>query len=593
MSKFNFNMFDYANPVTPEFVEVTDPSHPWVKLGADNAYPHYLENLYTGSSIHSAIVKGVAEMIYGHGLTSPNKDEHVEQYLQVKAMFADENCLKRVCFDFKLYGQAYLNVIYSEDRTRISAVHHIPAANIRSGQCDDEGLVNTFYHSTNWLEVTQGRQEPNAIPAFSTTDRVAASQCLHLMQYSPISYYYGVCDYIGSQRYIDLDREISEFHLSNIRSGLFPSMVISFNNGVPSQEERADMERLLYDKFGGATNAGKFLMTFNDSQENAPTIEAFQPTDPQKTYEFMSKEVVAKILSGHRVTSPLLFGVRDEGGGFGSNADEMRDAYDLFSRTVVQPMQEKILEGLQRLFSVNNIILPMEFERLVPASFVEQKEEPLQDTPHTFSAESKKISQGQGDVWLNHLKFKASLPDEKWVEIAREPVTDHNVDARIHERQHFYNLRDYENFKEPSEWGDVTGPKGTQFALRYAYEQTDNTPRKHGSREFCEEMMKLSDSGALYRYEDINDMSDDGVNAQFAASGESSYSIFEFKGGVYCRHGFVRAIFASQADTTLSREELKEEWDEVMRRVGANPYVPGVGIEREAPNQMPNRASLK
>jgi hypothetical protein len=106
-------------------------------------------------------------------------------------------------------------------------------------------------------------------------------------------------------------------------------------------------------------------------------------------------------------------------------------------------------------------------------------------------------------------------------------------------------------------------------------------------------MMQLSNQGALYRYEDINDMSDDGVNSQFAAAGESRYDIFEFKGGVYCRHGWVRAIFASQSDQTLTREELEAEWDDVMRRVGANPYVPGVGEERVAPNQMPNRASLK
>ena len=66
-----------------------------------------------------------------------------------------------------------------------------------------------------------------------------------------------------------------------------------------------------------------------------------------------------------------------------------------------------------------------------------------------------------------------------------------------------------------------------------------------------------------------------------------------FKGGVYCRHGWVRVIYASQLDREVSREQLAAEWDEVMKRVGANPYVPGVGIERVAPNQMPNRASLK
>lgn len=585
-------MLDYANPVTPEFVELVDQQYPWVRLGADNMYPHYLENLYTGSAINSAVIKGIADMIYGHGLTSPVKDEYVDQYLAIAGLFGDGTCLKRACFDFKLYGQCYLNVIYSQDRSRIVEVHHLPGACVRSGQVNDEGVVETYYYSNEWGQVNEGRLEPKAIPSFSTQDRTAASQCLHIKNFSPISYYYGVCDYIGSQRYIELDRDISEFHLSNIRSGLFPSLLISFNNGVPTAEEQADLERMLYNKFGGATNAGKFLMTFNDSQENAPTIESFQPTDPQKTYEFMSKEVVAKILSGHRVTSPLLFGVRDEGGGFGSNADEMRDAYDLLSRTVIQPMQEEILRGLQPLLSVNQIVIPVEFERLVPASFIEQKEE----EPAPPMAFSKQISQDQGKTWLSSLEYKASLPTNTFFELKRELVEDHQVDRRIHTRRMFYD--DYANYKEPSEWGDVTGPNGTQFALRYAYAQTDNTPKQYGSRDFCVEMMKLSDQGAIYRFEDISiedkgSMSSDGVNGDFAPSGEDEYDIFEFKGGVYCRHGWTRVIFASQADETLTKEELSAEWDEVMKRVGANPYVKPIGVEREAPNQMPNRASLK
>ena len=593
--KFHLNMFDYANPVTPEFVEVAEQSRPWIRMGDDNLYPHYLENLYTGSAIHSAVVKGCADMIYAHGLSSPQQDKHVEQYLALMELFKDKTCLRRVCFDYKLYGMAYLNVIYTADRSKIAEVHHLPAANVRSGKVNDEGRVETFYYCTEWTEATQGRIEPQPIPAFSAQDRTAASQCLQIKQFSPISFYYGVCDYIGSQRYIELDRDISEFHLSNIRSGLFPSLIMNFNNGVPDEEERRELERMIYDKFGGATNAGKFLMTFNDSAENAPTIEAFTPSDPQQVYAFMSSEVVTKILSGHRVTSPLLFGIRDEGGGFGSNADEMRDGYDLFYNTVILPMQENILQSLSPLLSVNNIVLPIEFGKLMPAAFFESAPEPT--TPTMMSKQtSDKINLNQSQIWLEHLKYKVSPMPVGWVEVKRELVEDHRVDRRIHERQMFYE--DYANFKEPSEWGDVTGPNGTQFALRYQYAETDSTPRQFGSREFCDDMMRLSDQGALYRYEDIalgesGSMSNDGVNGQFAAANESRYDIFEFKGGKYCRHGWVRAIFASQADETLTREELEAEWDEVMQRVGANPYVPGVGIEREAPNQMPNRASLK
>ena len=133
--------------------------------------------------------------------------------------------------------------------------------------------------------------------------------------------------------------------------------------------------------------------------------------------------------------------------------------------------------------------------------------------PAVTMSQQNKISKAQGDVWKNHLKFKASPMTETWVEVKREFVEDTRVDRRIHERRLFYD--EYANFQEPSEWGDVTGPDGTQFALRYEYAQTDNTPRQYGSREFCEDMMQLADSGAKYRYEDIADMSNEDVKQKF------------------------------------------------------------------------------
>lgn len=588
--KHQFNFVQYANPVTPEFVEQLDQQQPWVRLGQDNLYPHYLETLLAGSAMHGAIVKGVADMIYGKGLVSEHMDDHTDQYLKLKDLLHD-SCLRRMAYDLKLYGQCYVQVIYSVDRSKIAETHHMPAACIRAGQQNDEGLVDTYYYSNDWTDSRNPGFEPQVIPAFSAQDRTAASQLLHIKGYSSIGDYYGVPDYLGSTRYIELDRDISELYLSSIKSGLFPSLVISFNNGVPTDEERIEMERLLYDKFGGATNAGKFLMTFNDSQDNAPTIETLQAPDVQKTYEFMAEEVMAKILSGHRVTSPLLFGLRDTGGGFGSNADEMRDAYDLFTHTVIKPFQSVLLDGLRPLLSVNSIVLPVEFGVLQPATFLDldaKAEAPAQQ--HNFS-KPKRISETQGDVWLNRLKFAHAGPNPNWVLVKQESVGDTNFDRRLHTRRNFAEssgtLASYDRHTEGSDWGDVIGPDGTMFAVRYMYSQNDSTSEsKTGvSRDFCQKMVALSEDGVMYRYEDIADMSDDGINNEFAAAGASTYDIFEWKGGTNCYHGWVRLVFAAQEDN-LSPEELESKWDDVMQRVGNNPYVEPVGIEAVRPIDM-------
>lgn len=169
-----------------------------------------------------------------------------------------------------------------------------------------------------------------------------------------------------------------------------------------------------------------------------------------------------------------------------------------------------------------------------------------------------------------------------------ERVDDTSIDHRIHNRMEF-GLDDYDNHDLYSEWGDVVSPKGYHFALRYQYSTNDSTVEsKTGvSRDFCQEMVALSEDGTMYRYEDIADMSADGINGQFAAKGESSYDIFEHKGGINCYHSWWRVIFVYAPDGDVSSEGIEEvlssEWDAAMRRVGNNPYVPQKGSEANRP----------
>ena len=120
-----FSAMPFAPSASPVFEESSQKE--WVSMGQDNLWPVYLEELMLGSGMHNAIIKGVADMIYGHGLDAVNKDNHIEQWLRLKMLVGDETCLKRAALDLKLYGQCYLNPIWSQDRTTISEVHHVPA----------------------------------------------------------------------------------------------------------------------------------------------------------------------------------------------------------------------------------------------------------------------------------------------------------------------------------------------------------------------------------------------------------------------------------------------------------------------------------
>ena len=385
MSKQDFSLLGMPVHDTPLFKE--QQGSDWITYGADDCYAGYLEYLYLGSSIHSAIVNGVGAMVYGEGLDAHDRDENDgsrEQWLRLQTLLGDSDTdlLRKIALDVKLYGQAYVNTIWNRSRTQIAKMKHIPVHTLRAGVADSDGNIDLWYYKTDWHD-QKSRSKPLAIRSFSDTDRTEASRILQIKRYAPSFHYYGLPDYVGSTGYVELDHEIQAFHLNNIKNGLFPSMLMSFNNGVPTDEERRMIEQKVMEKFQGSQGAGKVLITFNDGADTAPTFTPVTSNASDTMYEYLSSEVTRKVLSGHRVTSPLLFGVRGDGTGFGNNADELRDSYSLFTNTVVGPMQDLILRSLAPVFATNGISLDLFFRPLKPADFLDLTQKGGQDEPAT------------------------------------------------------------------------------------------------------------------------------------------------------------------------------------------------------------------
>ena len=369
----NLDLIKLSHYNIPHLIE--DNKNDWISFGEDNLYPNYLLDLFLGSAINGALVKSIGAMIYGEGLAATDadeSDEKKESYLRLTELLhnSDDDVLKDLALDLKLFGGCYVNVIWSRDRSKIAKMKHIPAQYIRSGKMVD-GEIDTYYYSADWSKVRKAEYRPRPYRAFSVEDRSNASQILMIRDKNPALFYGFAPDYVAATDYIQLDLEIAQFHLSNISNGMFPSMAINFANGVPSDEERRTIERQITQKFTSSKAAGKILITFNDGKETAPEIVPIDSNGASENYQFLSKEVVNKVLSGHRVTSPLLFGIRAEGGGLGSNADELRDAFSLFTNTVIVPFQSTLIRGLEKIFRVNDINLDLYFKSLKPADFID------------------------------------------------------------------------------------------------------------------------------------------------------------------------------------------------------------------------------
>ena len=540
----------------------------WIDYGFNNLFPQHLITLYYNSPIHNALTNSIAYMIEGQGTGT-----------------ILDNALQGIAFDLKLQGAFVAEVIWSMDFTRVVKINHLPFENCRLAYDKDEDEITGIWYSKDWANSRSKKGKPEFIPAFNPSQaEEQPRQVIYAHGMMAGSSYYAKPDYFGALNYVELSYQMGLYHVNNILNGLFPSFIINFLNGIPQKEEREAIRREWEERLSGASNAGKFLMTFNEDPTRAPSIESFPLSDADKQYQFLSEETAKQIMVGHRVVSPLIHGIRDTTG-FGSNKDEMLVGMEIFNNQVIKPYQRIITNTFAPILGSD---LKIEMNSVFDEVVVVQPTVQTAELKKKVVAAENKISAEDSALWLAYLKEKAEyIDEEEWQLLSDEEVT--NPEGEESYRTEFMSVRGYDNPDEVSKELD-TG----LYKVRYYYSK--NFTYKDGeivTRDFCQDMVALSKEGALFRYEDIIKMGKNpDVNGQFAPSGSNTYSIWIYKGGVYCRHAWFRKVFVRKREKGrfLPNDGLNN--DRVVTGGVANELFPK-GEEAVRPNDMPNRASLK
>jgi hypothetical protein len=526
----NIRIVNLASHTTPQVVE--DNRKEWVAYGDDNNYFQYLIDRYNGSATNNAIINGMTELIYGKGLYATDASRKPDEYAMMKSLFS-RTCMRKMTFDLKAMGQAAFQVIYNKDKTKVVQVEHMPIETLRFEKMNDDGEVTGYYYSKDWTKIRKKGFEPVRIPAFGYGEKGEGLEIYCIKPYRSGFYYYSPVDYQGGLPYAELEEEVANYHINNIKNGLSPSMLINFNNGVPTEEERELIERRIIQKFSGSSNSGKFILAFNDNKEMAASIEPVQLSDASEQYQFLADESMRKLMVAHRVTSPMLMGIKDNTG-LGNNADELKTASLLFHNTVVRPIQELILDAIDDIMAVNGASLNVYFKTLQPlelqADITEEEKEELS------KVELGDDSRPFLDDELAHemLDALADLGEE-------EPEGYELIDAEEvgDEEPEDFDVESYLNGLVSLSATQDSNQDTELYKVRYKYSKgTSKTPMGQ-SRTFCKTMMSKK---MLYRKEDIGQMSARGVNKSFGHKGRN-YSLFKYKGGVNCYHRWERRIY--------------------------------------------------
>lgn len=566
------NLSAYTSPIIQE-----NKKDNFIEYGADNNYFQYLIDRFLYSATNGAIITGVANMIYGKGLDALDSNKKPNEYAQMKSIVKDSD-LKKIALERKLLGMAAIQVV--KEKNQVKKILHFPMHTLRAGKCNDKGEIETWYYHYDWKN-KKPSEEIKPIPAFGFGNGNEV-EIYVLKPYISGFDYYAPIDYSGSLPYALLEENIADYQINDCKNGFSGTKIINFNNGIPSEEQRETTKRDVLNKLTGAKGE-KVIIAFNNNAESKTTVEDLPLNDAPAHYEYLSKECFEKLIVGHRVTNPMLLGIKETGSGLSNNADEIETSMLMFLNLVIKPYQEEILNALDTILAVNNISLDLRFKRLQPLDneqiissknpiieavnslsplvankvlesmtaneiraliglAAEQGGEVLNPSVAAFSKQLKSIDL---DDFLNS---KGEVLDDNWVCVDETEVdydSEKELDLEINELNKKSTLFKIINFanavgSRPNSKSEQDEEiKGNKFITRYAYTGNENP-----EREFCKKMMSASKNGRVYRKEDLENVNSKSVNDGFE-NDNTPYNIFLYKGGPRCQHKFLRKTFVN------------------------------------------------
>jgi len=584
-SKSKVSFVNLSTYTSPQIVETKNKE--WVEFGANNNYFQFLIDRANGSATSSACITGISQMIYGRGLDATDSSKRPEQYARMLSLFKKDD-VRRFAYDLKLTGQCAIQVIYSKDRKSIAKVEHLPIETLRAEKCGAEDKqVQAYYYHPDWVNIKPS-DKPLRIPAFGVSDTPKPIEILYVKPYEAGMYYYSTPDYQGGLQYAELEEEVSNYHLNNIMNGLAPSMLINFNNGVPDEEKQTLVENKIKAKFSGSSNAGKFILAFNDDKESAADINPVQLSDAHNQYQFLSEESQKKIMISHRIVSPMLLGIKDSSG-FGNNAEELETATVLMQNTVIIPFQELLTDAFDKILAFNNISLNLYFKTLQPLQFVDLENVKDEETrEQETGVKMSKVFNVLEDFGEDEDLDNWELIDERKVDYDTEDELDEELNKlnnpKLSLLSKVWNLATTGTAR-PNAKSEQDGEneEGVQFKVRYQYAPLRAS---NNSREFCKKMVNAA---KIYRKEDIQQMSQRAVNAGWGLNGADTYDIWLYKGGGDCHHFWMRKTY--RAKSAKTKADVGNPNAEVSvnkaKKEGFKPEVNAKEVAKR-PTDMPN-----
>lgn len=345
----NIMRIEFAEQTYPEFI--AQKNKEWVLYGTTNDYLKYLIELFDRNAEHNSIVTAKANYISGKGLFYDNdKVEDLSMQAKLDKFLAYANkweswddLLDKFSLDLELFNGYALQIVFGAGG-KPENFYHIQFNKLRRSK---DG--KSVFYCEDWDSRSPDRHPSfKEFPLYNPESR-HGTVILYYKVYRPTAKPYGdiypVPDYIGCTSDIETDINITAFHFSNTEDGFTAPGMLNFYNGEPTEEDKRMIKKKFENKHTGPNRAGSLVFNFvNEDQKGAEFVE-FANDRLDKMFEQLGKRIQQKIFTGHKVTNPVLFGIKTEGQL--GNRNELIEAYEHFTKTYIDLRRPFILDTIK------------------------------------------------------------------------------------------------------------------------------------------------------------------------------------------------------------------------------------------------------
>lgn len=298
----------------------------YVTYGTDNLYPQFLLSLYEGCSTLKAIIDGNVDYVLGDDFTL------AVDFDKLKAA----DLMRELVRDWYIFGYAFIQVIRNPLGEVIDLVR-LPAEWVRTDK-DHQA----FWYCEKWKGY--GLSKAVVYPAFMDEPRQATG----VLMLGAGRGVYPAPLWSAAVKDAEMERKIDEFHLNELSNNFLSSLLVNFNNGTPDDKVKEQIEKDINEKFSGAENAGRIMLSFNENVTNRTTVERLSADGFDSRYQALSSRTREQIFISFKA-QPILFGLTSESN-TGFSTTEFADLFKLYNKTMISPRQDMLKRAFAKIY---------------------------------------------------------------------------------------------------------------------------------------------------------------------------------------------------------------------------------------------------